>query len=93
MTSTGVFIGSIGLLSFARPGVSFAVDFANKGQKTLNLFNELDAVVHEAGGALYPAKDSRMSPAMFRHSFPRWQEFGRFVDPALSSSFWRRVTD
>jgi hypothetical protein len=45
----------------------------------------------EAGGAIYPAKDARMSPATFAASFPRVEEFSRHVDPAFSSSFWRRV--
>lgn len=81
-----------GLLSFPRPGITLAVDFANQGQATLDLFNELDTVVQKAGGALYPGKDSRMSPAMFSSSFPRLAEFKKYVDPALSSSFWRRVT-
>lgn len=80
-----------GLLSFPRPGVTLAVDFANRGRRTLDLFNQLDHVVRQAGGALYPAKDSRMPPEMFRASFPRWREFREQVDPTLSSSFWRRV--
>jgi hypothetical protein len=44
-----------------------------------------------AGGAIYPAKDARMSPATFASSFPRIGEFEPHVDPAFSSSFWRRV--
>ncbi|HEY8715946.1 MAG TPA: hypothetical protein VIM00_11245 [Candidatus Acidoferrum sp.] len=44
------------------------------------------------GGALYPAKDARMNPAMFAASFPRWRTFEKYIDPKLSSSFWRRVT-
>ncbi len=30
-----------------------------------------------AGGALYPAKDARMSGEAFRRSFPRLEEFAR----------------
>ena len=45
----------------------------------------------EAGGALYPAKDARMSAETFARSFPRLEEFSPHVDPAFSSSFWRRV--
>ena len=33
-----------------------------------------------------------MAPATFRAGYPRWEEFSRHVDPAFSSSFWRRVT-
>jgi FAD/FMN-containing dehydrogenase len=80
-----------GVMSFPRPGVTLAVDLPMRDQATLALCNELDAVVRAAGGALYPAKDARMSPAMFRQSFPGLDAFVRHVDPAFSSSFWRRV--
>jgi FAD/FMN-containing dehydrogenase len=82
---------SPGLLSFPRAGVTLALDFPNTGEKLLGLLEELDRLVRTAGGALYPAKDARMSGAMFRHSFPRLGEFEKFVDPAFSSGFWRRV--
>jgi FAD/FMN-containing dehydrogenase len=81
-----------GLLSFARPGVTLALDFPMRGARTLELLDRLDALVRAAGGAIYPAKDARMSPETFRASFPRWEAFRAFVDPAFSSSFWRRVT-
>jgi FAD/FMN-containing dehydrogenase len=81
-----------GLMSFARPGVTLALDFPMRGARTLELLDRLDAIVRGAGGAVYPAKDARMSAETFRASFPRWEEFRAFVDPAFSSSFWRRVT-
>ncbi|MDW8225373.1 MAG: FAD-binding oxidoreductase [Bacteroidota bacterium] len=84
---------SPGMLSFPRPGVTLAVDFALEGEGTWRLLQSLDACVRKAGGALYPAKDARMSPEMFELSFPCWSEFARFRDPAFSSSFWRRVTE
>lgn len=80
-----------GLLSFVRPGVTLALDFPNQGRQSLKLFERLDAIVSEAGGALYPAKDARMPSAMFRSGFPQWERFSQFVDPAFSSGFWRRV--
>ncbi|WP_295446044.1 FAD-binding oxidoreductase [uncultured Thiodictyon sp.] len=82
---------SPGLLSFPRPGVTIALDFPSKGQATLRLLDTLDAMVVEAGGALYPAKDARMSAAMFRRSFPALERFLAFVDPEFSSGFWRRI--
>jgi hypothetical protein len=82
---------SPGLLSFPRPGVTLAVDFAMRGRTTLALLERLDAIVIEAGGAIYPAKDARMSPSTFQRSFPRLSEFTNFLDPRFSSSFWRRV--
>lgn len=84
-------VESPGLLSFPRRGVTLALDFPNQGAPTHALMQELDRIVSEAGGALYPAKDARMSPEMFQRSFPRLSEFERWVDPRFSSSFWRRV--
>ncbi|WP_018085589.1 FAD-binding oxidoreductase [Desulfurispora thermophila] len=81
-----------GLLSFARPGVTLALDFPNRGQTTLQLFNELDAIVRDAGGALNPSKDARMPAHMFKTGFPRWERFANFIDSRFSSSFWRRVS-
>lgn len=83
---------SPGLMSFPRPGLTLALDFPFRDEVTLKLFEDLDSIVLAAGGALYPAKDPRMSPAMFCASYPRLGEFRRWIDPALSSSFWRRVS-
>ncbi len=83
---------SPGLLSFPRPGITLALDFPLRGEKTMQLLDGLDALVLAAGGALYPAKDARMSGEMFQASFPNWRALRRFMDPKLSSSFWRRVT-
>ena len=81
-----------GLLSFARPGITLALDFPVTPDGGLfPMLDEIDDIVVAAGGALYPAKDARMSAATFRASFPRLPEFLGFVDPAFSSSFWRRV--
>jgi FAD/FMN-containing dehydrogenase len=82
---------SIGLLSFPRPGVTLALDFPNRGASTLRLLESLDAITRKAGGAVYPAKDARMSAESFQQYFPAWQQFQRYVDPKFSSSFWRRV--
>lgn len=82
---------SLGMLSFPRPGTTLALDFPNRGERTLRLLSELDGVVLGAGGAVYPAKDARMSPEMFAASFPRLGEFRTFVDPRFSSGLWRRV--
>ena len=83
---------SPGLLSFPRPGLTLAQDFANNGPRTLRLFNELDQIVIQSGGVVYPAKDARMSPEAFQKYFPQWQTFEQYIDPKFSSSFWRRVT-
>jgi hypothetical protein len=82
-----------GMLSFPRPGLTIALDFAMRGERTLKLMQSLDDVVLQSGGALYPAKDARMSPALFEASFPHWRSFVPYIDPKMSSSFWRRVTE
>ena len=84
-------LASPGLLSFPRPGLCLALDFADRGAATTRLVGELDAMVREAGGAVYPAKDRLMSAASFAAYFPRADEFARHVDPGFSSDFWRRV--
>jgi hypothetical protein len=83
---------SPGMLSFPRPGATVALDFSNRGDVTRRLFERLDALVEEAGGAVYPAKDACLSAARFRRFFPAWERFSAHVDPRFSSSFWRRVT-
>ena len=83
---------SPGLLSFPRPGLTLAVDLALRGRSTLDLLEELDGVVRQAGGAVYPAKDARMSGESFRAFFPAWATFAGQMDPRFSSSFWRRVS-
>jgi len=82
---------SLGMLSFPRPGATLALDFPNLGPSTFRLLANLDAVVRDYGGALYPAKDARMSTDMFRNGYPSWEAFKGFIDPGFSSSFWNRV--
>jgi FAD/FMN-containing dehydrogenase len=84
-------IPSPGMLSFPRPGLTLALDLPMRGRRTLALLDSLDELVLASGGALYPAKDARMSAAMFQTGFPNWKSFEPFIDAKLSSSFWRRV--
>lgn len=85
-------IKSPGLLSFPRPGVTLALDFPFEGSSTLDLCERFDEIVKNAGGAVYPAKDARMSAGSFKTYFPHWKEFATLTDPKCSSDFWRRVT-
>jgi FAD/FMN-containing dehydrogenase len=84
---------SLGWLSFPRPGFTLALDFPNRGTPTLRLLDALDDITRAAKGAVYPAKDARMSPAAFREYFPLWTRLQPYVDPKFSSSFWRRVME
>lgn len=83
---------SEGLMSFPRPGVTLALDFPNRGTSTRELMDELDYIVLQNGGALYPAKDARMARETFRKSFPAFDVFQTEIDPAFSSCFYRRMT-
>ncbi|MDD1650155.1 MAG: FAD-binding protein, partial [Methylococcaceae bacterium] len=80
-------------LSFPLHGITLALDFPNRGEKLHRLFERLDALVAEAGGRLYPAKDGRMPGALFRAGYPGWRAFSEWIDPHFSSSFWRRVME
>ncbi len=83
---------SLGILSFPRAGTTLALDFPNHGERTLKLLESLDEITQAAGGAVYPAKDARMSAESFQRYFPDSLRFTEFIDPKFSSSFWRRVT-
>jgi FAD/FMN-containing dehydrogenase len=84
---------SPGLLSFPRAGTTVCLDFsARHAGGLLPLLERCDDDVEAAGGAVYPAKDARMSGARFRRFFPQWEVLQRYADPRFSSSFWRRVT-
>lgn len=83
---------SPGLLSFPASGTTLALDFANKGDRTLRLLDTLDRIVLEARGRLYPAKDGRMPAAMFQKGYPHWRRLAALRDPKLISDFWRRVS-
>ena len=86
-------IPSPGLLSFPRSGITLALDFPNDGLRTLELLDSLDEITRASGGAVNPSKDARMAAESFQAFFPRWEELKPFIDPAFSSSFWRRVTE
>jgi len=72
-------------------GLTFALDFSNKGLSTLRLLERLDAVVREAKGRIYLAKDGRMSTQMIHAIYPRMREFAVHVDSAFCSDLWKRA--
>lgn len=83
---------SVGMMSFARPGITLALDFPNYGRDLFKVLNTCDELVQQARGAVYLAKDSRMSKAAFAAFYPQAQRFRQFIDPQFSSSQWRRLT-
>ncbi|HTL46808.1 MAG TPA: FAD-binding oxidoreductase [Verrucomicrobiae bacterium] len=84
---------SPGLMSFPRKGLTLSVDIKNGGPRSFALMDKLDAVVKEANGAVYPAKDARMSAALFESSFPGLPQFRKLKDERFSSQFWRRCAE
>ncbi|MEP3106378.1 MAG: hypothetical protein ABJO54_04885 [Hyphomicrobiales bacterium] len=84
-------VPSVGYLSFPRAGATLALDFPNKGEATLQLFERLDAIVREAGGRLYAAKDGRIPRNMWSFGYPELERFTAHLDSGLASDFWRRV--
>lgn len=84
-------VPSPGLLSFPMPGVTLALDFPNRGERSHALLRRLEDMTVTAGGRLYPAKDSLMSAATFQAGYPNIEAFRAQMDPAASSSFARRV--
>lgn len=85
-------IRSPGLLSFPLEGTSLALDFPQRDALNERLFAKLDAIVREARGRIYPAKDAHMSGADFRAAYPQWQQLETLRDPAMLSRFWERTT-
>ena len=85
-------VPSPGLMSFPKPGITVALDFPIKPDKSFPLVSRLADMTLEFGGRLYPAKDATMTAAQFQTFYPQWQHFARFRDPMLTSSFWERVT-
>ncbi len=80
-----------GMMSFPMEGTTLALDFPNRGPETLALLDSLDAMVADAGGRIYPAKDGRVSHEHYRAAYPALKRFESFIDPGFSSDFARRV--
>lgn len=80
-----------GLLSFPMPGATLALDFPNRGHKTLRLFERLDAIVRDCQGRIYAAKDARMPRELFEAGYPAFETFLHYRDPGISSALSRRL--
>ena len=85
-------VPSPGMMSFPKPGITLALDFPIKPDKSFPLFSRLADMTREFGGRLYPAKDAAMTAPQFQSFYPQWEQFARYRDPMLTSSFWERVT-
>ncbi|AFV00710.1 FAD-binding oxidoreductase [Simiduia agarivorans] len=82
---------SPGLLSFPIQGTTIALDFPNKGKRTLALFERLDNIVRLAEGKLYSAKDARGPKDLL---LPKQEIIDRYVlqlDRGINSDLARRI--
>lgn len=85
-------VRSPGLLSFPRPGITLALDFPVRGEKTFALMQRLGEITLAHDGAMYPAKDACMTAKQFQSFYPQWRQLAAYIDPAFTSAFWQRVT-
>jgi decaprenylphospho-beta-D-ribofuranose 2-oxidase len=73
-----------GLLSFPMPGWTLALDFPARTPGLARLLDWLDALVLDAGGRVYLAKDSRVPARVLARMYPRLEEFRKVcaqIDP------------
>jgi decaprenylphospho-beta-D-ribofuranose 2-oxidase len=85
----------VGLLSFAMPGYTLALDFPN-APGAVELIGELERVTLDHGGRTYLAKDSTLTPSALRRMYPGVDAFEamlRQVDPQrrMRSDLARRL--
>jgi FAD/FMN-containing dehydrogenase len=84
-------IPSPGLMSFPMTGTSLALDIPNRGAVTRRFLAQLEHVVMQAGGRIYPAKDAAMSAASLHQGYPQVSKFIEHIDPNFSSALARRL--
>ena len=84
-------VPSPGMMSFPKPGITFALDFPIKPDKSFALFERLADMTSSSAAASIPPRTHAMTPLQFQAFYPQWQRFARYKDPVLTSSFWERV--
>lgn len=87
---------SSGMLSFPKPGWTLALDLPAHRAGLSELLDGCDELVADAGGRVYLAKDSRISPHHIPDMYPRlprWQRVSNELDPSgvFNSDLSRRL--
>jgi decaprenylphospho-beta-D-ribofuranose 2-oxidase len=87
--------GSGGLLSFPSPGWTLAIDMPARNPRLGPALDELDQDIADAGGRVYLAKDSRLSPQALHamYQVQPWLAVRRRLDPhgVFRSDLGRRL--
>ncbi|MDX6292780.1 MAG: decaprenylphospho-beta-D-ribofuranose 2-oxidase [Kribbellaceae bacterium] len=88
--------GTAGPLSFPIPGWTLAIDLPARWLRDGKALRAVDAMVAEAGGRVYLAKDSIVDPALIPTMYPRlttWQRTQARLDPnrRLTSALAQRL--
>jgi hypothetical protein len=71
------------MMSFPKPGITLALDFPIKPDKSFPLFERLADMTREYGGRLYPAKDAAMTAAQFQTFYPSGSSSPATATPCL----------
>lgn len=80
---------NIAPLSFPAPGWTLTVDIPASFRGLGNLLHALDAMVLDAGGRHYLAKDSHTTPDAIKAGYPRLAEWRAIRDQADPNGLWR----
>jgi decaprenylphospho-beta-D-ribofuranose 2-oxidase len=69
------------MLSFPMEGWTLAVDFPNRGQSA-ELIDDLYGMTERAGGRIYFAKDSLLTPERAQAMYPELADWAKIVNKA-----------
>lgn len=67
-----------GLLSFAEPGFTLAIDFINN-QQAREAISEMNEWITKAGGKIYLAKDLLLTEDQFIQQYPKHKQFSKLL--------------